>query len=204
LAKDCGGSTTLFGKDFSKKIVLFFYFVVVMDIYTYSESAWVPFYDIGFLVIFVLVTVALSVFFLFNLKKLITGREEKILVKFFDMLDSLCLNDNQKNAVKIFTVIYNIWNRYSSFLWFAVKDTLSPADRDFVESILKRFFSPWHSNEFKDFLEQHDEEYKIYKKISKKINWWVSRDDFIVVLIVLFLLLIFLSVFSLCVFFYLR
>lgn len=203
MAKDCGGSSTLFGKNFSKKIVLFFYFVIVMDIYTYSESAWVPFYDIGFLVIFILVTVALSVFFLFNLKKLISGREEKILVKFFDMLDSLCLNDDQKNAVKIFTVIYHSWNRYSSFLWFALKDTLSLADRDFVEGVLKNFF-PSHSDEFKDFLEQHEEEYKIYKKISKKVHWWVSRDDFIVVLIVLFLLLIFLSVFSLCVFFYLR
>lgn len=203
MAKDCGGSTTLFGKDFSKKIVLFFYFVVVMDIYTYSESAWVPFYDIEFLVIFVLVTVALSVFFLFNLKKLITGREEKILVKFFDMLDSLCLNDDQKNAVKIFTVIYNIWNRYSSFLWFAVKDTLSPADNNFVESIMKRLF-PSHSDEFKDFLKQHEEDYKIYKEISNKISFLISRDILLVVLILLFVLLIILSVFSLCVFFYLR
>ena len=162
-----------------------------------------PFYDIGFLVIFVFVTVALSVFFLFILKRLLTGKEEKLLVKYFDMLDSLCLNDDQKNAVKIFTVIYHYWNRNSSFLWFAVKDTLSPADRDFVESVLKSFF-PWRSNEFKDFLEQHDEEYKIYKKISSKIYWWISRDNFMVVLAVLFLLLIFLSVFSLCVFFFLR
>lgn len=203
MAKDCGGSTTLFGKDFSKKIVLFFYFVVVMDIYTYSESAWVPFYDIGFLVIFVLVTVALSVFFLFNLKKLITGKEEKLLVKFFDMLDSLCLNDDQKNAVKIFTVIYNIWNRYSSFLWFAVKDTLSPADNNFVESIMKRLL-PSHSDEFKDFLKQHEEDYKIYKEISNKISFLISRDNLLVVIILIFVLLIILSVFSLCVFFYLK
>ena len=174
-----------------------------MNIYTYSESAWLPFYDVGFVLIFVLVTIALSFFFLFNLKKLIKSKEDKLVVKYFDMLDSFCLDDNQKNIVKIFTVVYKIFGKYSSFLWFAVKDTLSPADNDFVESVMKKSF-PWCSHEFKDFLEQHDEEYKIFKKISRKVSFWIFRDNLLVIFILLFLLLLFLSVFSLCVVIYLK
>jgi hypothetical protein len=75
-----------------------------------------PFYDTGFLLIFILFTIALSFFFIFNLKEIIEGKENKLLVKYFDMLDSFCLDDSQKNIVKIFTVVYNIYNRYSSFL----------------------------------------------------------------------------------------
>ena len=174
-----------------------------MDIYTYSKLAWLPFYDTGFLLIFILFTIALSFFFIFNLKEIIEGKENKLLVKYFDMLDSFCLDDSQKNIVKIFTVVYNIYNRYSSFLWFALKDTLSPTDSDFVESIMKNSF-PLHSREFKDFLEKHGEEYKIFKKISKKISFGVFRDNLLVILILLFLLLLILSVFSLCVVIYLK
>lgn len=202
MAKNCSGASTLSCKNFPKEINLFYVFIF-MDLYSYSQLAWLPFYDIKFVIFFIIVSVVFSILFIFVLKNLLNNKEQRLVDSFFDTLDNLSLDDKQKRIIKIFTVVKMKCSKQSYFLWYAVENTLSSEDKEYLESFRENEkFLPYLSDKYKEFLKYHDEEYQIFRKISGKFAWKMMKDDFIVIWIVLLFLMVLISAFSICYYFY--
>lgn len=165
-----------------------------MDSYSYLKLSWLPFHGIKFMLFFIFISISFIILFIFVLKKLLKDKEQKEMDLFFDTLDIFALDSEQKRIVKIFAVAKMKYNRYRSFLWYAVENTLSIEDKEYVKSFEIERLLP--SDKFKEFLHQHDEEYKIYKKIDGKISRKIFKDNFLVICIMLILLMLIFSIFS--------
>ena len=165
------------------------------DLKTFSEVSWLPFYDIKFIIFLLLVVLLFVILFFWLLKKLINKSENKELDMFFKSLDDLNLNDEERRIVKIFTVFYTKYNRYSYFLWFAIEDTLSVEDKEFIKSFENNLgtFS-YFSGDFKNFKSQYGREYKIFKKLYCKIFFRNTWSNLIVIILLLLLLMALISV----------
>ena len=160
------------------------------ELKTISEMSWLPFYDIKFIIFLILVVLLFAILFFWLLRKLINKSGNKELDMFFKSLDDLNLNDEERKIVKIFTVLYTKYNRYSYFLWFAVENTLSVEDKKLIKSFENNWGSfSYFSSDFKDFKSQYEHEYKIFQKLYSKIflrNTW--RNFIVIVLLLLFLM----------------
>ena len=90
---------------------------------------------------------------------------------FLSMLDNSGLNSENKDIVKMFAIVDTKYNRMTYYLWFALEEWLSVENRKLLENFWGSGFVSLTSQKFKEFVLEHDEEYKIYWKIIKKFKW---------------------------------
>lgn len=117
--------------------------------------------------------------------------------KFFD---DFHLTDSERKFVKIFTIVRACYDgRYSAFLWFYLKDTLSIQDKELLENFERQDkIFPFFSDDYKNFKLQHNKEYKIFQKLYKKFSLRNACNVFMIVWLLLLFLLVLVG--ALCLF----